>query len=60
MKNLLVLAVALFATNAFAAEMKWNGSAGWRGHEGLQNGNLGILEIEVITGSEICVTRFGQ
>ncbi len=31
MKNLIVMAVAaLFATNAVAAEMKWNGSAGWR------------------------------
>jgi len=31
MKKLIVLAVAaMFATNAFAADMKWNGSAGWR------------------------------
>lgn len=41
MKNLIVLAVAaLFATNAVAAEMKWNGSAGWRYSNNTYNDNL--------------------
>jgi len=41
MKNLLVLAVAaLFAANASAAEMKWNGSAGWRYGALSQSDNL--------------------
>jgi len=41
MKNLLVLAVAtLFAANASAAEMKWNGSAGWRYTQTSNDDNL--------------------
>jgi len=41
MKNVIVLAVAtLFATSAGAAEMKWNGSAGWRYSQTSQNDSL--------------------
>ena len=41
MKNVIVLAVAaLFATNAVAAEMKWNGSAGWRYENTSNNDSL--------------------
>jgi len=41
MKNLIVMAVAtLFATNAVAAEMKWNGSAGWRYSQTSNNDSL--------------------
>jgi hypothetical protein len=45
MKNLLVMAVAtLFATNALAAEMKWNGSAGWRYSQATLDDSLGSLD----------------
>ncbi|MGZ6404323.1 MAG: hypothetical protein ACXWTJ_22905, partial [Bdellovibrionota bacterium] len=45
MKNLIVLAVAtLFATTASAAEMKWNGSAGWRYSQTKNDDGLGSLD----------------
>ena len=45
MKNVIVLAVAaLFATNAVAAEMKWNGSAGWRYENTSNNDSLDSKE----------------
>lgn len=44
MKNLIVLAVALIATNAFAADWKWNGSAGWRWDSQNLNDSLGSVD----------------
>lgn len=45
MKNLFVMAVAtMFATNAFAAEMKWNGSAGWRYSQSSTDDGLSSLD----------------
>jgi len=57
MKNLLVLAVAtLFATNAFAAEMKWNGSAGWRYANLSQDDNLDSKNSAAL-GKDISTTK---
>ncbi|MGZ3701284.1 MAG: hypothetical protein ACXVCG_10885 [Bdellovibrionota bacterium] len=58
MKNLIVLAVAtLFATTASAAEMKWNGSAGWRYSQTKNDDGLGSLD-NVTNGKDVSTTRF--
>ncbi len=45
MKTLIVLAVAaLSAAPAFAENMKWNGSAGWRYESGNSNDQLGTVD----------------
>src|ERR1035437_7531151 len=60
MKNLIVLAVAtLFATNALAAEMKWNGSAGWRYSQQSLNDSLGSLN-SVAVGKDVSTTKTKQ
>ena len=57
MKNLFVMAVAtMFATNAFAAEMKWNGSAGWRYWQNSQDDGLGSLNSAAL-GQDVSKTK---
>ncbi len=57
MKNLIVLAVAsFFATNAVAAEMKWNGSAGWRYAQLSQNDSLDSKN-SVAAGKDVSTTK---
>jgi hypothetical protein len=57
MKNLLVLAVAtLFATNAFAAEMKWNGSADWRFSSNSINDQLNSVD-NAVNNKDVSTTR---
>jgi len=58
MKNLLVLAVAtLFATSAFAAEMKWNGSAGWRYTSVNQNDQLNSVD-NTTNNKDVSTSKF--
>lgn len=57
MKNLLVLAAAtLFATNSFAAEMKWNGSFEWDYAQQSQNDSLDSKD-SVANGKDVSTTK---
>ncbi len=58
MKNLLVMAVAaVLATNAFAADMKWNGSADWRYSAASENDQLSSVN-NTTANQDVSTTKY--